>query len=72
MSELKRRVAKPEEASVTGECLCQSPLLLLKGDEMPEETVCPVHRRPRRIIRWPLPRSRLDAPALPNRVERST
>lgn len=65
MSELKRRIAKLEEVSVIGECLCQSPLLLFKGDKMPEVTGCPAHRCPRRIIRWPLARSRLDGPAAP-------
>jgi len=57
--DLERRIAHLEEASTLSECFCSQPIVVYQGDPEPEQPHCPQHGRSR-VIRWPLPRSRLE------------
>ena len=60
MRDLERRLVHLERAALLTRCICATPIVVFAGDPEPEQRACPQHQRSR-VIRWPLPRSRLDA-----------
>ena len=59
MRDLERRLLQLEQAVSLAECLCSQHIVVFAGDPEPEQSRCPQHGRSR-VVRWPLPRSRLD------------
>jgi hypothetical protein len=60
MRDLRRRIEHLERTAKLTRCICSTPIVVFAGDLEPEQPRCPQHGRSR-VIRWPLPRSRLDA-----------
>ena len=59
MRDLRRRIEHLERSAQFAQCLCSQHIVVFAGDPEPEQARCPQHGRSR-VIRWPLPRSRLD------------
>ena len=59
MHELRRRVERLERTAQLTRCICATPIVVFAGDPEPEQARCPQHGRSL-VMRWPLPRSRLD------------
>ena len=59
MRDLERRLLQLEQAVSLTKCLCSQPIVVFAGDPEPEQRTCPQHGRSR-VVRWPLPRNRLD------------
>ena len=59
MRDLERRLLQLEQAASVTKCLCSQHIVVFAGDPEPEQQTCLQHQRSR-VIRWALPRSRLD------------
>ena len=59
MRDLERRLLQLEQAASLATCLCSQHIVVFAGDPEPEHRTCLQHGRSR-VVRWPLPRSRLD------------
>ena len=60
MRDLERRLLQLERAVSLAACLCSQHIVVFAGDPEPEHGTCPKHGCSR-VVRWPLPRSPLDA-----------
>ena len=60
MRDLERRLLQLEQAVGLAKCLGSHRIVVFAGDPEPEQQTCPQHGR-LRVVRWPLPRNRLDA-----------
>ena len=60
MRDLERRLLQLEQAVGLAKCLCSQRIVVFPGDPEPERRTCAQHGRSW-VIRWPLPRSPLDA-----------